>query len=137
MRPGASELLEKLDEMGIRYALLTNGWSPLQEEKARLIHFRGSVYVSERIGALKPSRAAFDVLAKHFELPFERIWYVGDDPTVDCAGATDLGFHAVWYDWESRAYPNDLSKPEHVIHDLSELPALLQGRPAEAANDAG
>ncbi|MBD5634141.1 MAG: HAD family hydrolase, partial [Candidatus Eremiobacteraeota bacterium] len=135
--PGAMELLAKLDELGISYAILTNGWSPLQEEKARLIHFRGSVYVSERIGALKPSRAAFDILAKHFELPFERIWYVGDDPVADCAGATELGLHAVWYDWEGRAYSPDLAKPEHVIHALEELPALLQGHMTEAANEAG
>jgi HAD superfamily hydrolase (TIGR01549 family) len=137
MRPGARELLASLDEMGIAYALLTNGWSPLQEEKARLIDFRGSVYVSERIGAMKPSRAAFDILAKHFELPFERIWYVGDDPLADCAGAADLGLRAVWYDWEGRAYPEDAAKPAWVIHELSELPALLQGQLREAANESG
>ncbi len=137
LRPGAAELLEKLDEMGIPYAMLTNGWSPLQEEKARLIHFRGSVYVSERIGVQKPAREAFEVLANHFELPFDRIWYVGDDPKADCAGAMDLGLHAVWYDWESRPYPYDLTRPEHVIHELGQLPALLQGHLAGAANEAG
>ena len=135
--PGAMEMLAKLDELGVTYAILTNGWSPLQEEKARLIHFRGSVFVSERIGALKPSREAFDVLAKHFELPFERIWYVGDDPNVDCAGAAALGMHAVWYDWEAHEYPADVPKPEFTIANLSELPALLQGQLEEAANDAG
>jgi HAD superfamily hydrolase (TIGR01549 family) len=134
IRPGAREMLAELDGLGIAYAILTNGWSPLQEEKARLIDFRGSVFVSERIGALKPTRAAFDFLAKHFELPFERIWYVGDDPVADCAGAAALGACAVWYDWEARAYPADVTPPGFVIHDLSELPALLQGQEKKAAN---
>jgi FMN phosphatase YigB (HAD superfamily) len=133
--PGAQEMLTRLDELGIRYAILTNGWSPLQEEKARLVHFRGSVFVSERIGALKPSREAFDVLAKHFELPAERIWYVGDDPTADCAGARAFGFSAVWYDWEGTAYAPDLAVPSATIRSLDELPALLQGQAASAAND--
>jgi FMN phosphatase YigB (HAD superfamily) len=135
MLPGAQALLAELDALGIAYALLTNGWSPLQEEKARLIKFQGSVYVSERIGALKPSREAFDVLAKHFELPFESLWYVGDDPAADCAGAARLGLHAVWYDWEGRTYPDTLPKPEAVIHDLRDLVALLPGHVTEAAND--
>jgi FMN phosphatase YigB (HAD superfamily) len=135
--PGALELLAELDSLGIAYALLTNGWSPLQEEKARLIQFRGSVYVSERIGALKPSREAFEVLRKHFDLPFERIWYVGDDPVADCAGAAGHGLRTVWFDWEGRSYPDSLARPEYVIHNLAELPALLQGRVREAANESG
>ena len=136
-RPDAEAVLERLDELGIPYAILTNGWSPLQEEKARLIHFRGSVFVSERIGALKPARAAFDVLAKHFDLPFERIWYVGDDPAADCAGATALGMQSVWYDWEQRTYPPELAKPAATIHTLAELVGLLQGQATKAANDRG
>ncbi|GAC1540653.1 MAG: hypothetical protein NVS3B16_03030 [Vulcanimicrobiaceae bacterium] len=127
-QPGADALLAALDAQGIRYAILTNGWSPLQEEKARLIGFRGSVFVSERIGARKPDRGAFDFLAKHFELPPAQIWYVGDDPEVDIAGAAAAGMTSVWYDWEGRTYPSDMARPTHTIAALDELPALLQGR---------
>jgi HAD superfamily hydrolase (TIGR01549 family) len=122
--PGATEMLAKLDEMGVPYALLTNGWSPLQEEKARLIGFRGPVFVSERIGVRKPSPEAFAFLAKHFELPFDAIWYVGDDPAADCAGARNLGMTSVWFDWENRGYPEDLARADHVIHSLDEIPRL-------------
>jgi HAD superfamily hydrolase (TIGR01549 family) len=133
--PGAREVLAKFDELGIRYALLTNGWSPLQEEKARLIDFRGSVYVSERIGVQKPQRAAFEMLVNHFELPPGRIFYVGDDPAADCAGAADAGLRAVWYDWEERVYPAELRAPDFIVHELAQIPALLQGQSGKAAND--
>lgn len=126
--PGADELLEALDAAGIPYALLTNGWSPLQEEKARLIGFRGSVFVSERIDARKPDRAAFDQLLKHFALPASAVWYVGDDPETDVAGAVAAGLTSVWFDWEGRSYPQELARAHHTIANLSELPALLQGR---------
>jgi HAD superfamily hydrolase (TIGR01549 family) len=135
--PEAQDMLAELDALGIRYAILTNGWSPLQEEKARLIGFRGSVFVSERIGCRKPSRGAFDVLANHFELPLERVWYVGDDPDADSAGARALGMTAVWFDWEQREYPATLARPDYTIGALRELPALVQGRLDAAAKGPG
>jgi HAD superfamily hydrolase (TIGR01549 family) len=135
--PGAQELLSGLDELGVSYALLTNGWSPLQEEKARLIGFRGSVLVSERVGARKPSRAAFDLLSKQLELPLSQIWYVGDDPETDCAGARTAGANAVWFDWEGAAYAPELPAPNAVIHKLAELIPLLQGKSSAAANSGG
>ncbi len=131
---GAHEMLAALDEMDVPYAILTNGWSPLQEEKARLFGFRGPVYVSERIGARKPTREAFDSLVTLFELPPERIWYVGDDPHSDCAGAAEAGLVPVWFDWENVSYPPELAAPAYTIHTLAELPALLAGRLAETAS---
>jgi HAD superfamily hydrolase (TIGR01549 family) len=135
--PGAQELLTRLDELGVPYAMLTNGWSPLQEEKARLIGFRGPVLVSERVGVRKPTRAAFDLLAKALDVPLERVWFVGDDPELDCAGARTAGANAVWFDWEGRTYAPDLPVANAVIHDLSELLPLLQGKSSAAANLGG
>jgi HAD superfamily hydrolase (TIGR01509 family) len=135
--PGAHEMLARLGGAGIVYAILTNGWSPLQEEKARLIGFDASVLVSERIGTRKPERAAFAALAQHLGLPLEALWYVGDDPFADCAGARAAGMTAVWFDWEHQAYPAAAPPPDHVIRTLAELPDLLQGRSGGAANRRG
>jgi len=131
--PGAKELLAGLDALGVRYAILTNGWSPFQEEKARLIGFRAPVYVSERIGARKPDRDAFAFLARQFERPLDAIWYLGNDAIVDCAGARDAGLTAVWYDWEDRPYPAGIPPPSFVIHALEEFPKLVQGHLTSAA----
>jgi putative hydrolase of the HAD superfamily len=135
--PGALEMLAELEAMDVRYAVLTNGWSPLQEEKARLIGIRVPVFVSERIGARKPSPAAFAALSSCFDLPVDRIWYVGDDPLTDCIGAMEAGLTAVWFDWENVAYPPDRAQPAHTIGALAEFPALLAGRRPEAAKSAG
>ena len=106
--PGANEMLAQLRRRGIPYAILTNGWSPLQEEKARLIGFEGPVFVSERIGLRKPQRDAFEFLVRHFDAPANDVWYVGDDPALDCAGARAAGLKSVWFDWESKTYPQEL-----------------------------
>jgi FMN phosphatase YigB (HAD superfamily) len=132
--PGVPELFARLTARAVPYAILTNGWSPLQEEKARLIGFDAAVLVSERIGARKPERAAFEILAAHLGCPLASLWYVGDDPLTDCSGARGAGATAVWFDWESLSYPASLPAPDHVIHALGELPALLQGRSSGAAN---
>ena len=132
--PGAHELLAALDAADVPYALLTNGWSPFQEEKARVFGFRGPVFVSERIGVRKPTPEAFAVLAKHFALPATSLWYVGDDPETDIAGAAAAGFTTVWFDWEDRTYPQGVVAPHYTIRNLSELIPLLQGRRDALAN---
>ncbi|HTV72855.1 MAG TPA: HAD family hydrolase [Candidatus Acidoferrales bacterium] len=130
--PGARELVEALDELGIPHAILTNGWSPLQEEKARLVGFDGTVFVSDVLGAWKPAAAAYDVLVDHFGVSRERVWYVGDDPVADAAGARAAGLTSAWFDWERRLYAPHLVPPHLRIHELGELTALLQGRSSRA-----
>ena len=134
--PGCSELLAALDAAGVRYAALSNGWSPLQEEKARLIGFAAPVYVSERIGLRKPAREAFEFLASHLEYPADQVWYVGDDPIVDCGGALACGMTALWLDWEGRPYPDDVAPPSRRIGSLAELTTLVQGQLTGAAKAA-
>jgi HAD superfamily hydrolase (TIGR01549 family) len=124
--PGARETLVGLDRARIPYAMVTNGWSPLQEEKARMIGFRGPVFVSERIGARKPSPEAFAPLCDHFGVPFERIWHVGDDARADCGGAKRVGMTTVWFDRHGVAYPRDVAPPDHIVGSQAELLALIR-----------
>jgi len=123
--PGARETLAELDRLTIPCAILTNGWSPLQEEKARLIGFRGPVFVSERIGARKPAPEAFAALREYFGVPFGRIWHVGDNPRADCGGAKSVGMTTVWFDRYAEPYPAGVHEPDYVIHSQWELLALL------------
>jgi putative hydrolase of the HAD superfamily len=123
---GAFELLAALSERGVPIAILTNGWSPFQEEKARLMHFSGPVLVSERIGFRKPAPEAFAMLAQHLVREPVDMFFVGDDPEADCAGATHAGIRSVWFDWENKTYPADLAPPTHTIKKLADVLALIE-----------
>jgi putative hydrolase of the HAD superfamily len=131
--PGTRALLKALRARGIPYAILTNGWSPLQEVKAARVGFDGPVVVSETIGVQKPQAAAFDALIAALGTDRSQVWYVGDTPATDVAGSIACGLKSVWFDAESVPFPENIAKPSAVIHSLDELPAVLETYRGSAA----
>ncbi len=124
-QPGVREMLAGLRRHGIPVAILTNGWSPLQQHKAERVEFEGPVLVSADLGVQKPQPQAFAALAEALGTAPEEIAFVGDTPASDVAGAIHAGMHGVWFDAEGAAYPSELPRPSAVIHALAELPALV------------
>jgi HAD superfamily hydrolase (TIGR01509 family) len=134
---GAREVLAALAARGIPTAILTNGWSPLQEGKvAQALAFSGPVLVSEKIGVRKPERAAFEQLATALGTEITACWYVGDNPDADIVGAHAAGMRSVWFDWENVAYPAGAPPPFARIGSLRELLTLVPGHGASAQNAA-
>jgi HAD superfamily hydrolase (TIGR01549 family) len=128
---GAPELLGALRERGIPTAVLTNGWTPLQQKKiARAFGdaaaARIPVLVSDAIGVVKPAPAAFDALAELLRAPREHVWYVGDNAVGDVGGALAAGLRAVWFNWENQTYPQDLPPPTLTVASLRELEAWVK-----------
>jgi putative hydrolase of the HAD superfamily len=123
--PGVKPTLEALRERGIAVAILSNGWSPLQQRKAEQAGFSGPVLVSSEIGWQKPAPQAFERLLRTLGTDARQTWYVGDDPQCDVAGAQAVGMPAVWIDWERKEYPPALRPPEHTIREFQELLTLL------------
>jgi FMN phosphatase YigB (HAD superfamily) len=128
---GAPELLAALRERGVPAAVLTNGWTPLQQKKiARAFGAetaaRLPVIVSDAIGAVKPAPAAFDALAAALGAPREQLWYVGDNALGDVGGALAAGLRAVWFNWENQSYPQDLPPPTLTVASLRELEAWVE-----------
>ena len=122
--PGAQACIERLEARGIPIAILTNGWSPLQEAKAEslgLAHL--PLLISEHIGALKPAPEAFAALVARLGTRPERTAYVGDDLDGDVLGARAAALVAVWVPERDpaaadlRALPNDVV----TVHTLAEL----------------
>jgi len=133
---GARELLAAIRAAGVPLAILTNGWSPLQEKKIAqaLGDFPEPILVSEVLGVSKPDAAAFAKLVDVLHVPPHAIAFVGDNPTTDVAGAQGAGLTDVWFDWEGISYPSDAPRPQLVVHALAELVSLVPGRAAETEN---
>ena len=127
--PGAVELLAKLRVLAIPTAILTNGWTPLQQMKIAQALGEDAVttiLVSDQLGVLKPARAAFDALAEVLPFPRARIAYVGDNPAVDVGGALAAGMQAVWVDVDGLTYPPDVPPPTLRVTALGELEELIE-----------
>jgi HAD superfamily hydrolase (TIGR01509 family) len=127
--PGASECISKLVAAGIPVGILTNGWSQLQERKIAhaLGDFPGPVLVSDTLNAYKPSARAFRELEAALGVDPSHLWYVGDNPAADIAGALAYGIRAVWLNSSGQTYPEDLPPPTAVIEHLDALAAIVRG----------
>lgn len=119
--PGVATTLARLVERGVGVLILSNGWNPLQEAKARRIGFPGAVLVSSEIGERKPSLGAFELLLRAMGTPAARSCYVGDDPLTDVEGARAAGMQTVWMDAEGKSYPAGAAAPGATIHTMAEL----------------
>ena len=123
--PGARKAFSDLRERGIAVAVLSNGWNPLQIEKARRAGFDGPVLASADLGVQKPDRRAFGALLETLGTNAERTWYVGDDPRCDVEGARDAGLRAIWLDAEGCAYPPEIAAPACTIRSLAEISGCI------------
>ena len=127
---GAHETLRAIRARGIPVAILTNGWTPLQQKKiSRALgddSLELAILVSDELHAVKPDRAAFDALVDVLGTAREDVWYVGDNPHGDVAGALAAGLRAIWFDWDGQTYPQDLPPPTRRIGSLRELEALIE-----------
>jgi HAD superfamily hydrolase (TIGR01509 family) len=126
--PGAAEMLAALKARGLELGILSNGWTELQHRKAELIGFPGPVLASEEIGAWKPDVRAFQIALQRFSMKVPTTIYVGDNPTIDVAGAKSAGLRAVWADLEDVPYPAGIPAPDATITALEQLPALFTPR---------
>jgi len=124
-RTDARSAFAALRERGVRMAVLSNGWNPLQTFKARRAGFEGTVLASAEIGVQKPDSRAFAALTAQLQTPPAQTWYVGDDPRADVEGARDAGLRAVWLNADRAKFPDDLAAPEFAVESLGALIELV------------
>lgn len=126
--PGAEELLEALHPQYKIY-IASNGAPEVQHsriEKSGIESYLSGLYISEEMGAAKPSKAYFDLCFQQIPgfLAKEAV-IVGDSLTSDISGGINAGMTTIWYN-PKRALRNRPALPDYEIHHLMELPALLE-----------
>ena len=126
---GVSDLLARLNEMGIRTAVISNldfsGF--LLEERLQQIFPHNQfefVIASSDYGVRKPQSLLFEVgIAKSGLNPAE-IWYVGDKIKVDVDGSRAVGMEPVLYK-NTRNYYEKLPEDVWVVEDYREMVSML------------
>lgn len=125
--PGAEEAVASLSKK-YRLFLASNGTASVQAGRmtsANLYRFFEKAFVSEEIGADKPSMAYFNgCFAQIPGFDPEKAMIVGDSLTSDIQGGKNAGLLTCWVNPKHLTAPEHL-RPDYEIESLSQLEALL------------
>lgn len=125
---GAVELLEALKDKYELY-IVSNGTACVQDSRlasAGIAPYFKDIFISERIGADKPSREFFDRAFSRVEgFEREKAIIVGDRLSSDILGGINAGITTCWFN-PKRLPPDPNIPADYEIHALNELPELLK-----------
>ena len=97
-----------------------------------------ALVISDAVGIRKPRSEIFEAVLAELGVAPEETLHVGDSLRADVAGARALGIHTVWItrrvpDLERALGEHEGPPPDHVIADLAEIEALLDGPLADSS----
>ena len=126
-RDGADALVRELRGRVRQYAA-TNGNLPVQLrklEKSGLDRLLDGAFISEQVGAEKPSPRFFDaVFARLGEVSRDEVLIVGDSLTSDMQGGNNAGIPCCWYNPGNTPAPEGL-RLDYIISHLGQVRNIL------------
>lgn len=125
MFPGAHETLDRLRELGVKLALVTNGAAEAQRAKVMrfaLEHRFDHIQIEGEHGFGKPEKQAYLHALTSLGVDAHETWMVGDNLEWEVVAPQRLGIFAIWYDGYGVGLPSDSPvRPDRIIRTLPEL----------------
>ena len=126
--PGAEEAVHRLSKK-YRLFLASNGTASVQEGRmtsANLYPYFERVYVSQQIGASKPTKEYFErCFAQIPDFDPKKAIIVGDSLTSDILGGINAGIATCWINPEHLPCRADI-RPDYELEGLYQLEELLE-----------
>ena len=125
---GTYEVVEGLKAREIQMGIVTNGRVASQNAKIDRLDLRTymkTVVISEAVAVAKPDARIFQIALEELELPASDVWFVGDHPENDIAGAEAAGMTGVWLSGHL-PWPEDRALPNRQMAHLSELLTFIE-----------
>lgn len=133
--PGAVEALRELGEVAT-LAIVSNGTAKVQESRIRasgIGAYMDGVFISEQVGAAKPSSKLFDAALKELGVANRsRVLVVGDDLLADIKGGINSGLDTCWVNFEGQE-PDGKITPKYEVRSFEELYRIVM-EPEELEN---
>lgn len=123
--PGAHETLDRLKQLGVRLALITNGAA--EPQRAKVIRFAlaerfDHVQIEGEHGFGKPEERAYTHAMEALGVGPRDTWMVGDNLEWEIVAPQRLGIYAIWYDGYATGLPPGCPvRPDRIIRSLAEL----------------
>lgn len=125
---GAPELLDELYGT-YRMFLVSNGNLSVQEgrlAKSGIGRYFDGIFISEVLGAEKPSREFFDLaFAEITDFDPDQAVIVGDSLTSDIQGGINAGVRTIWFNPKKLSAVPEIPA-DHELFRLKDLPELLR-----------
>ena len=125
MFPDAHETLDRLKDLGVKLALITNGAAEPQRAKVTrfaLEHRFDHIQIEGEHGFGKPEERAYTHAMEVLGVAAHETWMVGDNLEWEVVGPQRLGIHAIWHDGYGVGLPpGSPIKPDRIIRRISEL----------------
>jgi putative hydrolase of the HAD superfamily len=123
--PDAHETLDRLKELGVKLALITNGAAEPQRAKVvrfALEHRFDHIQIEGEHGFGKPEERAYNHAMDVLGVGPHETWMVGDNLEWEIVAPQRLGIYAIWHDGYGVGLPrNSPIRPDRIIRRLSEL----------------
>ncbi|RLI45966.1 hypothetical protein DRO61_09850 [Candidatus Bathyarchaeota archaeon] len=124
---GASKLLLKLQENGIKLGLVTDNESEFFHngllQKYDFEHFFDSIIVSYKLGIRKPHKTMFLKCLDTLNIKPSEAIFIGDKPIHDIRGAKNIGLQCIWM--KRRAYDDVPIKPDWTVESIKQIEEIL------------
>ena len=125
--PGAQEALDYLSAKYTLY-LASNGTAKVQDSRlasAKIGHYFKDLFISQRMGAEKPTKRFFDLAAARIKgYRPEGAIIIGDSLTSDIRGGLNAEIHTCWFN-PKHLPPRPGIEPEFEIHSWEEIQNIL------------
>ena len=92
--------------------------------KSGLDELLDGVFISETLGAEKPTPLFFDRVFAQIPESRKEVIIVGDSLTSDIKGANNAGIACCWYDPERKPAPSEL-RIDHIITNLNQIHDII------------
>lgn len=122
---GAKEIIE-FARMNFDIYIVTNGISSVQHnrlEKANIKQYFTKIFISEEVGAQKPSFEYFRAVFEEIPYSKDDVLIIGDSLTSDIAGGISYGLDTCFINWDN---VKTEYKPTYVVSDLNGVLKLLR-----------
>lgn len=123
--PGALETIDKLKDMGLKLALITNGAAETQRPKVErfgLEHRFDHIQIEGEHGFGKPEEEAYRHALNVLGVDASDTWMVGDNLEWEISAPQQIGIYAIWHDAYRHGLPEGSNiQPNRIIHAIPEL----------------
>lgn len=121
---------EMLEYLSRKYKLYAASNSSYEHQIKRLtssdmLKYFEEIFVSEKVGALKPAKEFFDVCFSEIgDVNVDEVVMIGDSLTADILGGNEYGIKTIWFNPNYLEIPEQ-PKPDFTINSLLEVKNIL------------